>query len=114
MTQLNQEQLEYYSKNGYVFPDFKLPNELVTRLQAGIESAINRLGDQFKPEDIPNPHFLDFASEGVNNPFLEVASHPEILDMVEQVLGPNIILWIARVFCKPSLTGREVPWHQDG
>ena len=114
MSKLNIDQLKHYSENGYVFPDFKLSKDLVTRLQTGIESAIDRLGDQFKPEDIPNPHFLDFSSDGVNNPFLEVAHHPDILDMVEQVLGPNLILWIARVFCKPSLTGREVPWHQDG
>ncbi|MDA0361048.1 MAG: phytanoyl-CoA dioxygenase family protein [Proteobacteria bacterium] len=114
MAKLNTDELEHYENNGYLFPNFKLSDDLVVRLQSGIESAITRLGHQFKPEDIPNPHFLDFSSEGVNNPFLEVASNPDILDMVEQVIGPNIILWISRVFCKPSLTGREVPWHQDG
>jgi len=111
---LSSEQIQKYATEGYVFPDFRLSEGLLSRLQAGIDSAINRLGDQFKPEDIPNPHFLDFSSEGVDNPFLEVASHPDILDLVEQVIGPDIILWIARVFCKPSITGREVPWHQDG
>jgi hypothetical protein len=88
MAKLSLEQIKKYADDGYVFPDFKLSDDLLSRLQAGIDSAIDRLGDQFKPEDIPNPHFLDFSSEGVSNPFLEVASHPDILDLVEQVIGP--------------------------
>jgi ectoine hydroxylase-related dioxygenase (phytanoyl-CoA dioxygenase family) len=48
------------------------------------------------------------------NPFMTAAQHPQILDMVEQILGPDIVLWITRVLCKPPATGREVPWHQDG
>eukprot|EP00494_Astrolonche_serrata_P013646 UN13770 len=34
--------------------------------------------------------------------------------MVEQVLGPNIALWNSSFFAKPSYTGRETPFHQDG
>ena len=30
------------------------------------------------------------------------------------MLGPDLILWITRVLCKPAKAGREVPWHQDG
>ena len=39
---------------------------------------------------------------------------PEILDLVEQVIGPDIILWGCHVFCKPAGDGLETPWHQDG
>ena len=46
--------------------------------------------------------------------FLELAMHPPILDLVEQVLGPDIILWGCHVFCKPAGDGYETPWHQDG
>lgn len=113
MTQLTKSDLEKYSADGYVIPDFKLPDELVQRLQWGTETAINRL-TEYKPEDIANPHFIDFSAEGIKNPFAEVAAHPNILDMVEQLIGPDIILWIARILCKPSVEGREVPWHQDG
>jgi len=37
-----------------------------------------------------------------------------VLDLVEQVLGPDVILWGSQVFCKPARTGRTIPWHQDG
>ena len=55
-------------------------------------------------------------AEGVagSRDFLELARHPKILDMVEQVIGPDIILWGCHVFCKPGGDGLETPWHQDG
>jgi ectoine hydroxylase-related dioxygenase (phytanoyl-CoA dioxygenase family) len=33
---------------------------------------------------------------------------------VEQLIGPDIILWGCHVFCKPAGDGHETPWHQDG
>jgi len=36
------------------------------------------------------------------------------MDMVESILGPDIILWGCHAFCKPAGDGMEVPWHQDG
>ncbi|MED5392467.1 MAG: phytanoyl-CoA dioxygenase family protein, partial [Pseudomonadota bacterium] len=37
-----------------------------------------------------------------------------ILDRVEQLIGPDIVLWGCQVFCKPASDGMEVPMHQDG
>ena len=45
---------------------------------------------------------------------MEAARHPALLDMLEQIVGPDLILWITRILCKPAVKGREVPWHQDG
>jgi ectoine hydroxylase-related dioxygenase (phytanoyl-CoA dioxygenase family) len=46
--------------------------------------------------------------------FLTVARMPEILDMVEQVLGEDIALWNSSFFAKPARVGTKTPWHQDG
>ena len=43
-----------------------------------------------------------------------MARDPEIVDLVAQVLGPDVILWGCHVFCKPGGDGYETPWHQDG
>jgi non-heme Fe2+,alpha-ketoglutarate-dependent halogenase len=47
----------------------------------------------------------------------EIATHPAILDAVEAVLGPNILLLATHFFCKyPSASDapeRFVAWHQD-
>jgi chlorinating enzyme len=43
----------------------------------------------------------------------EIASRPALLDAVEQVIGPNIILWSAGFFIKYPQTKSFVSWHQD-
>lgn len=61
-------------------------------------------------------HLKQESGEGVSGDdvFLDIARHDGILDLVEQLIGPDIILWGCQAFCKPPGDGMEVPWHQDG
>ncbi len=43
----------------------------------------------------------------------ELASHPAILDAVERVLGPNVMVWNTHWFPKFPGDGTYVSWHQD-
>ena len=43
----------------------------------------------------------------------EIAQRPAVLDPVEQVIGPNILLWSAGFFIKYPQTKSFVSWHQD-
>jgi Phytanoyl-CoA dioxygenase (PhyH) len=43
----------------------------------------------------------------------EIASHPQVLDCVESLYGPNILLLSTHVFCKYGPTAGFVAWHQD-
>ena len=56
---------------------------------------------------------LSFSIEDLSH-----CTHPDlrawIIDLVEQLIGPNIVLWGCHVFCKPASEGYETPWHQDG
>ena len=46
-------------------------------------------------------------------PYLfELASNPAILDCVEDLIGPDIILWGVHIACKEPGDG-EYSWHQD-
>ena len=49
-----------------------------------------------------------------NVDFLEFCQHPDILSMVEQLIGPDIIQWSNQLFAKPPADGKAVPWHQNG
>jgi len=68
------------------------------------------------PESLICPHIRN----GIRHPEVEAqawfdyVTQPFILDLVEQVIGPDIVLWGSQVFCKPAHIGREIPWHQDG
>lgn len=43
----------------------------------------------------------------------DLATQPQILDMVEKQIGPNIVLWSSHLICKPPRSGIFIPWHQD-
>lgn len=111
--QLSADELQYYRDNGYVLPRVRLPDDLLRRLQRGVDAVLSTYTD-VSPEDIANPHMIPSVDGLEENPFMEAARHPQILDMVEQILGPDLVLWITRLLCKPAGKGREVPWHQDG
>ena len=63
-----------------------------------------------------HPEFRDNASALLSYDlgFLNHARDPVILDMVEQLIGPDICLWNMSFFAKPALDGKKTPWHQDG
>jgi ectoine hydroxylase-related dioxygenase (phytanoyl-CoA dioxygenase family) len=92
---------------------YRLPAPLLDRLRKGIDRLLETYTDVAQ-EDLANPHMIPPTGGAHLNPFMETARHAPILDMVEQVLGPDVVLWITRVLCKPPRSGREVPWHQDG
>jgi non-haem Fe2+, alpha-ketoglutarate-dependent halogenase len=43
----------------------------------------------------------------------DLATHPVILDYVEDLLGPNFVCWGTHFFIKLSGDPKVVPWHQD-
>ena len=69
-----------------------------------------------RPEKLVSAHIEGRNDEGVvgSADFLALAQDPDILDMVEQLIGPDIILWGCHIFCKPAGDGLETPFHQDG
>ena len=44
---------------------------------------------------------------------LELATHPRVLDLVEALIGPNILLWTSTYIIKEPDTPAHVSWHQD-
>jgi len=43
----------------------------------------------------------------------EIATHPRILDCVEALYGPDLLVLSTHVFCKYGPNDRFVAWHQD-
>ena len=113
---LSQRELDTYHEEGLVIPDYRLPPAKLAQLREGLEQLIKD-NPNVRGEMLISAHVTDENNpEGVrgNKIFFEFARDPDILDLVECVLGPDIIHWGAQVFCKPAGDGKEVPWHQDG
>jgi hypothetical protein len=43
----------------------------------------------------------------------DLATAPRILDLVEDLIGPDIVCWGSHFFCKMPGDGKAVGWHQD-
>jgi len=104
-----------YRANGYIVPKHRLPAATVARLRTTLDRLISE-NPGIRPERLVSVHLEGRNAEGVkgSRDFLELAMNPEIVGMVAQLIGPDVILWGAQVFCKPGGDGMEVPWHQDG
>jgi hypothetical protein len=107
--------LHAYRRDGLVVAPARVPATQLARMRAALERLLARSG-AIAPESLICPHIADGARHPPHEAaqWFELATAPWLLDLVEQVLGPDVILWGSQVFCKPAFTGREVPWHQDG
>ena len=59
-----------------------------------------------RPEYLTEPHAKQAC-------WLELCRHPRVLDSVEAVLGPDLILIMSHLIVKPPGDGLPVAWHQD-
>jgi len=104
-----------YHRDGYLIPPYRLPPDFLHELQQALAQLIHD-NPGVRPEKLVSAHVEGDNGEGVKGvkKFLDLAMHSPILDMVEQVMGPDIVLWGCHVFSKPAGDGFETPWHQDG
>jgi ectoine hydroxylase-related dioxygenase (phytanoyl-CoA dioxygenase family) len=107
MAEVRKEIIDELTRDGFTFPVQLFPKMTVQ----GIRSAWDRLeqGEGFKSRGINRPHSRQFDQRFV----WDIAANPRLLDIVEAVLGPNILLFGTRFFCKYGGDGAYVTWHQD-
>lgn len=98
-----QPDLSCYSRDGFAFPvDIMTPDEAhaYRRRFEVLEARYGRLELKIKIYLV-----LGLADELVH--------HPVILDAVEQIIGPDILVWDADFIIKDAHDARYVSWHQD-
>ena len=116
-TDRSEHELEAYRRDGQLTPSFRLPPDRYDTLRDAFTAALALHGDR-PPDFIPLPHVPppDGNAEAVDvaRRFFALATDDVLLDLVEPIIGSDIVLWASALFCKPAATGLEVPWHQDG
>ena len=102
---LSEAEVDRYHEDGYVIPEYRLPEETLQDIRADYDRLLTR-----------HPEFRDYCPMLLRYDlsFLNYARDSNILDMVAQVIGPDIILWNSSFFAKPAVNGKKTPWHQDG
>jgi hypothetical protein len=102
---LTHQQLSEYEELGFLHSIPILAPDEVVHFRAEIEETCRALGGRVTRLDGPHLYFR-WA--------WELATHPRVLDCMEQLIGPNVLLKSTRVFYKFGNSDSFVGWHQDG
>jgi len=102
---LSRAQIDHYAENGYVVPDFRVPQAILQAIDDHTAALI-----EARPELRDSCPAL--LREDMS--FAQYCQTPGILDMAAQLIGPDIALWNMSLFGKPAHNGKATPWHQDG
>ncbi|NQU72387.1 MAG: phytanoyl-CoA dioxygenase family protein [Rhodospirillales bacterium] len=103
---LTEAQIEAYHRDGAIWP--------IPMLSAAEAAECQRRFDELEAS-------LDGEVQGryrikAHLPFpwlTDLIHHPALLDAMEDLMGPNIVIWGSSFFTKPAHDPRFVSWHQD-
>lgn len=104
---LSDEQIREYQQDGLVFPIPVLSAGEVAMAREALEQLAAALGGH---AEIARLRHLQLFHRWVQ----DLVLHPRVLDAVEDVLGPDILVHSSTVFWKRPHDPAHVSWHQDG
>ena len=106
---LTAEQIAFYNREGYVMPFDVFTDVEAVRNRAYFDYLLAEMRcyqDGFSTYAINGYHMI---CRGL----YRLATDPRILDLVEDLIGPDIVCWGTHFFCKLPHDPKAVPWHQD-
>ena len=104
---LSADQVRQYHDDGYSTAVPVLTPEEVARCRASLEAYEADVGHPLAFPEKSKPYLLfDWADE--------IVHHPAVLDAVEDVIGPNILIYHTTTWIKEPGQAAYVLWHQDG
>src|SRR5262245_42057476 len=120
---LTQQQQDFWNENGYLMVESVLSQAEIEKLRQAADQlsehakGLTESTDRFKlkafgtgggtlVQQIGEPHELGWE-------WMSLSRDPRILDVVEAIIGPNIMLYYSMLMMKPPREGFSAPWHQD-
>ena len=106
---LTPEQVKRYRNDGYLYPFPALSaaelaecNAGLARYEAWLEGPVNRADRRWR------------SASYVMLPWVDaLVRHPRVLDVVEGLIGPDILVYTATWFIKEANSPTFAAWHQD-
>jgi non-haem Fe2+, alpha-ketoglutarate-dependent halogenase len=104
---LSPEQIDFYNEKGYLsgLRAFREPAVRDNRV------ASDRVLDRFIQAGLGS-YAIDRWHDRIDV-IHDLATTPAILDVVQDIVGPDIICWATHYFCKLPGDDMGVAWHQD-
>jgi len=112
---LSPGEIEHYRSNGFVIPSFRFEGAALEGLRALTGDVVDA-NTAMVNRPIPNPACPSFGQYGIKADagLMEFCAQRRIVDMVENLIGPDIVMWSNTIFSKPAAKGKRTPWHRDG
>jgi non-heme Fe2+,alpha-ketoglutarate-dependent halogenase len=106
---LTRAQIEQYRHDGYLFPFPALSaaevaecNEGLARYERWLGMPVNQADRRWRSASYVMLPWVDALTR-----------HPRILDVVEELIGPDILVYTATYFIKEAQSPTFAAWHQD-
>ena len=106
---LSPTQLAQYQRDGFCFPIDCLTEQEVRYFRRQLEGFEREQGDTFGKL----PNLVRSKSHLLFTWMDELVRHPNVLDAVESVIGPNILIYHLTSWLKEPNDRAHVSWHQD-
>jgi len=103
---LDKHEIDAFAQQGFLAARPVITVDEANRLKARLEAFETEAGGALKGSNRFKSHLLlkDFS---------DLIRAPRILDMVEQLIGPDIMVWSTDWWIKEAQSPSFVSWHQD-
>jgi non-heme Fe2+,alpha-ketoglutarate-dependent halogenase len=107
---LSPSQIDQYNRDGFLFPVECLTQAEAEHYRSCLEQFEREQGDTFGKL----PNLVRSKSHLLFTWMDELVRHPKVLDAVESLIGPNILIYHLTSWLKEPNEPSHVSWHQDG
>jgi len=109
--EMDRHYLDDYHRDGFATGIPVFDAAAVTAIRSQIEELEHRFTTGVGGRDL-NQYFR--VNGHIVIPLLaDISRRPAILDVVEGILGPNLLVWSVELFIKEAGSPKIVSWHQD-
>lgn len=111
MKALSPAQLDRFRELGYVFPCHAMSSDRARGLRRRLEAfEKSDLAAQYAGRE---HELYRFKAHLLFTWVDEIVHNERSLDVVEDLIGPDILVWTVGVFVKEPHSDYAIPWHQD-
>lgn len=102
---LSDEQVAHYNTSGFVQPFDVFSTAEINDIRAYINGLMRDMG----PDGAYGINCYQARLSGL----WDIATDARILDLVQDIIGPDILCWATAILSKKAHDPKAVPWHQD-
>lgn len=104
---LTREQIAQFNRDGYLKPFRIFTDAEIADLRSYFDTLLAKYVAEGKDSySISSAHLR-------HGRVWDVLTHPRIVALVSDLLGPSVVAWGSHFFCKMPGDGKSVSWHQD-